>query len=142
MIKKFILKNCFFLIRKKNMTDNVRQGLKLYCGDKSVIPPNRRKGSTLQCFRRGWAIGSYIKEQEFPKRVQQAKEETKRQLAKSIEEEGIGVLKNELRLSPLSKDLVRSIATRLTGTPQAVPRYSVMTKEQLITELVQRGFQR
>lgn len=132
------------------MADNVRRGLRLYCGNKQVLPPNRQRGTPYQCFRRGFAVGRYITERQFPQRLEQRTRQieaattamTRRQLVQQIQQEGIAVLRRELRLSGLNKDLIRSIAVRLTGTNQAIPRYSSMSREELINELVQRGFQR
>jgi hypothetical protein len=109
-----------------------------------------RRGSPFQCFRRGIAIGRYITEKTIPERVRQRTRQieattsavTRRQLARQIQEEGIAVLKREIQIGNLNKDLIRSIAIRLTGTNQAIPRYSSMSREQLVDELVQRGFQR
>jgi len=131
------------------MADNIRSGLKIYCGTKP-LPPMTRRGSPFQCFRRGIAIGRYITEKTIPERVRQRTRQieattsavTRRQLARQIQEEGIAVLKREIQIGNLNKDLIRSIAIRLTGTNQAIPRYSSMSREQLVDELVQRGFQR
>jgi hypothetical protein len=69
---------------------------------------------------------------------------TRRQVAQQIEKEGIAALKRELRIGGLNKDLIRSIALRLTGTNQAITGYSRrgMSRELLIDELVKRGFRR
>jgi hypothetical protein len=67
---------------------------------------------------------------------------TRRQLAQQVEQGGIAVLKRELRIGGLNKDLIRSIALRLTGTNQAITGYSSMSRERLVDELVQRGFRR
>lgn len=132
------------------MTDNVRNGLRVYCGNKEILPPMTQRGTPYQCFRRGFNIGRYVSERSFPRRLEERTKQieavtsalTRRQLAQQIQQEGIAVLKRELRLEGLNKDLVRSIAVRFTNTPQAIPRYSSMTRDQLIAELVQRGFQR
>jgi len=132
------------------MTDNVRNGLQIYCGNKTVIPPDRRRGTPFECLKKGISIGRYVSERSFPRRLEERTKQieavtsalTRRQLAQQIQQEGIAVLKRELRLEGLNKDLVRSIAVRFTNTPQAIPRYSSMTRDQLIAELVQRGFQR
>ena len=46
-------------------------------------------------------------------------------------------MKYLLRLEPLSKDLVRSIAAR-----ENIPRYSLMSREQLIDAVVSKGWSR
>lgn len=139
------------------MTDNVRRGLRIepprriYCGDKRVLPAGYQQfGTRLICFRKGFAVGKVVQEKTFPERLRARTRQieaataglTRQQLAAQIQKEGISVLKNELRLDGLNKDLVRSLAVRLTGTDQAIPRYSTLTREQLIGELVQRGFKR
>jgi len=131
------------------MTDNVRNGLKLYCGAKQMLPPMTQRGSPYQCFRRGFSIGRYITEQKFPQRLQQRTRQieaassamTRRQLADEINKRGLNVLKREIRLRSLrDKDLVRSIARRLHGTANQIDRYWNLSQEALIDELVRRGF--
>lgn len=132
------------------MGDNIQTGLKLYCGNKEVLPPRTRRGTPFQCFRRGFAVGRYVAEKTLPQRVQQRTRQieaatsamTRRQLAQQVEQGGIAVLKRELRIGGLNKDLIRSIALRLTGTNQAITGYSSMSRERLVDELVQRGFRR
>ena len=139
------------------MTDNVRQGLRIepprriYCGNKAVLPPGYGQfGNRLVCFRKGFAVGKIVQEKTFPERLRSRTQQveaavaglTRQQLINEIQKKGLNVLKNELRLDQLNKDLVRSLAVRLTGTDQAIPRYSNLSKEQLILELVQRGFTR
>lgn len=112
--------------------NNIADGLRIYCGNRSPLPLNYDSfGSRLYCFRRGFNVGKYVQSTK-----------TKKEIVERIQNEGIGFLKDDLKLSGLNKDLIRSIALRLTGTPQAVPRYSSLTREQLIDELVIRGFQR
>ena len=131
------------------MANNVQQGLRLYCGLKDV-PEDSRRGNVLECFRRGFAVGKRVQEQkERVKRrtdVRRAEAITsvleKRKLVDQIQTNGLNVLKRQLSLDTLNKDLVRSLATRLTGTEQAIRNYSSMTREQLVNALVERGFQR
>jgi len=133
------------------MADNIRRGLRVYCGMKEPLPPGYGSyGSRFQCFKKGFAVGKTVQERTFAQRMRDRQYQveaattalTRRQLAEQINQRGIGVLKRELRLGSLSKDLVRSIAVRLTGTNDAVPQYWRLSQEQLIQELVQRGFQR
>jgi len=67
---------------------------------------------------------------------------TKHQLSQKIELDGLNILKNQIHLEKLPKDLIRSIAMKMTSTPNSIPRYSMMTKDDLIDQLVQRGFKR
>ena len=130
---------------------NINRGLRIYCGTKTPLPQGYGEyGSRLACFRKGFAIGKRVEGQTFAQRFRERQAQveattavlTRQQLINEIQEQGIGVLKRELHLGPLSKDLVRSIAVRLTGTPNAVPNYWRLSKEELIQQLVQRGFQR
>lgn len=120
--------------------DNIAEGLQIYCGAKP-LPPNRRRGTPLQCFRRGFGVGSYVNEQKFPSRLQRAEAAQRGQLlkkvARDIETMGLMNMKHLLRLEPLSKDLVRSIAAR-----ENIPRYSLMSREQLIDAVVSKGWSR
>lgn len=125
----------------------------IYCGLR-ILPEGKVYGNRLQCFQRGMrtgmAIGHAQEALQTQEKVRTATERaaaissalTKRQLAQQIQKEGIAVLKQHLELSKLNKDLVRSIAIRLTGTAQAIPYYSRMTLEQLKDALVERGFRR
>jgi hypothetical protein len=58
-----------------------------------------------------------------------------------LKREGLAALKNSLRLSNMNKDEIRSLAVRLTGTPNAIQGYSRMSVDQLRQELVNRGWQ-
>lgn len=112
--------------------DNINNGLRIYCGNKTPLPSNYDNfGTRLYCFKKGFNVGRYVQSTR-----------TKKEIVERIQNEGIGFLKDDLKLSGLNKDLIRSIALRLTGTPQAIPRYSSLTREQLIDQLVIRGFTR
>ena len=125
---------------------NINQGLRLYCGSKRPVPHGKRLGTQLECFRRGFGIGSYVKEQTFPDRMGQVEAGVRgvvlRQVVRDIETRGLLNFKQQLRLEQLSKDLIRSIAVKLTGTRDEIRGYSSMTREQLINALVQRGWRR
>lgn len=126
------------------MSNNIQEGLRIYCGSKP-LPPNRRRGTPLQCFRRGFGVGSYLNEQKFPARLQtqlQRAEAAQRgelikKMARDIETMGLMSFKRILHLNPLSKDLVRSIAQH-----ENIRNYSSMSREQLIDAVSQKGWSR
>lgn len=123
---------------------NIQEGLRIYCGAKP-LPPNRRRGTPLECFRRGFGVGSYLNELKLPGRVKSQLQraeaaqrgELVKKMARDIESMGLMSFKRILRLNPLSKDLVRSIAQR-----ENVPRYSLMSREELIDAVAQKGWSR
>lgn len=128
------------------MADNIRAGLRIYCGNKPVLPPDRRRGSPFECFRRGFAVGRYVSEGTFPQRLQQRQRQveaatrglTRRQLVEQINKsQGIAFLKRELRLNQIQdKDIIRSIARRIN-----LPQYWSKSVQTLRAELLERGFQ-
>jgi hypothetical protein len=116
-----------------------------YCGLRPGIP----KDSPGNCFLKGKRVG-FVAGMEKMKTMAQkksrvmtelTKKSTVKNVAAMIQERGLAYLKSHLKLSKLTKDEVRSIATRYTGTNQAIPRYSTMTVQQLRQELINRGFQ-
>jgi hypothetical protein len=122
----------------------------MFCGNREQLPPRSYQGTPLQCFKRGIGIGRYIQSQKEGTIRREERKRTeaissvlvKRQLTRQIETQGLLSLKRDLRIGNLNKDLVRSIATRLTGTANPITGYSQMSRERLIEELVQRGFKR
>ena len=133
------------------MTDNVNRGLRMFCGNKQQLPPQTFRGTPFQCFKKGIGVGIGLQKTEEQNIRRQERQRTeaisyvllRRKMARDIESKGINVLKRDLRLSALQdKDLVRSVARKLTGTTQSITGYSGMSQEQLINELVARGFQR
>jgi hypothetical protein len=77
--------------------------------------------------------------------IYEAKDETtdettkvKENIANQIQQYGLKVLKKQLKLSNLNKDLIRSIAS----SGEQVPRYSRLTKEELIDALAEKGWAR
>ena len=128
---------------------NIDNGLRIYCGAKRPVPRGKYLGTPLACFRKGFGVGSYIEKQKIPKRDKsQAQIEattralTIRQIAREIETKGLLNFKNLIRLDSLSKDLIRSIAVKLTGSRDEIRGYSQMSREQLINSLVERGWKR
>ena len=134
--------------REFGSTDSTTRGLRIYCGSKPV-PRGKYLGTPLACFRRGFGVGSYVEQKKIPKRDKsQAQIEattralTIKQIAKDIETKGLLNFKSLIRLDNLSKDLIRSIALKLTGSRDEIRGYSNMTREQLINSLVERGWKR
>lgn len=120
-----------------------------YCGDKPT-PPGRRKGTALQCFKKGIKTGIAVSYRTIiPKALKQrtrqveaiTKGETTKRIARSLQTEGLPSLKRHLHLTELNKDELRSIAVRLHHGPQQIPAYYNMSKQALTDALVQRGFQ-
>ena len=66
--------------------------------------------------------------------------ETKKKIAKDISKMGLVALKKEIRLSKLNSRELSSIANRLHPIKSFEPHYSTMKKQELIDELVRRGF--
>lgn len=149
------------------MPDVSTQTKGTYCGSKKGIPTD----TPSNCFKKGIKIGfvggikkgikqaakkAHVltemqtkelervkKQKEFAEKgVVVSKVLAKKQIAREIESKGLNALKHDLHLDNLNKDQVRSLATRLTGTTQSIPYYSSMSKEQLIDELVRRGYKR
>jgi hypothetical protein len=130
----------------------------VYCGILRPAPRGREIGTPAQCFasgRRGGFVAGvekgFVEGTKQEKIKQQKKQKiketitqtlTKQQFVKEIEDKGLNFLKKELHLDRLNKDLIRSIATRLTGTEQAIKLYSLLTREELVNRLVERGFKR
>jgi hypothetical protein len=130
----------------------------VYCGAHRPPPNGRPLGTPAQCFssgRRGGFVAGVQKgivegtkqEKEKQQKKQKIKEVitrtlTKQQFVKEIEDKGLSFLKKEIRLSKLNKDLIRSLATALTKTEQAITRYSSLTREELVNRLMERGFKR
>lgn len=93
-------------------------------------------------------IGKMLQEQSVPARLmerQRAAEAAtagvaRRQLIQIIQTRGLAALKQELPIGTLNKDELRSIAVRLSGSEQAIPRYSIMSQQQLRDALLERGF--
>jgi len=132
------------------MADNVRSGLKMYCGNKTPIPPRTYMGTPLACFRRGFGIGLYVqREKQRPARLQERQRTeaitsvlVRRKLAQDIETKGLNVLKRDIRIGDLPLGLLKGLAQRLTGTEMVIPRYGMMNREEIIEALVLRGFRR
>lgn len=102
-----------------------------YCGTKTNLPQGyTRKGSAYECLRAGIRIGEM-----------NSKEKLKQLLQERIEKKGLLGIKDYVRVGKLNKDELRSIAVRLTGSNEAIPRYWAMNITQLRDELIQRGFQ-
>lgn len=124
---------------------NVSTGLKIYCGMKP-LKPNQKRGTTLQCFKRGVGIGFAIQTEKNKKKLNEVeaviRAETIKRNVKDIETKGLLPFKQMLHLDALSKDLVRSIAVKLTGSRDEIRGYSNMSREALINALVERGWQR
>lgn len=135
--------------------DNVRRGLRIrmYCGNKEVLPPNTERGTPFTCFRRGIAVGQYVQaRKDDVLRRQRTRTERRRteaitgvlmrrQIARDIEEKGVNVLKREIKIGQLPLGLLRAIAQKLTGTANAINRYGSMTLEELKERLIMIGFQ-
>lgn len=128
---------------------NINNGLRIFCGRRSTpLPANSRRGSPLQCFRKGFMIGKAQQEGTFSSRLAERRRATeaatagvaRRRFDMMIQTRGLASLKQTLPLSLLNKDELRSIAVRLSGTPDAIPRYSGMSQEQLREALITRGF--
>ena len=134
---------------------NIKQGLRivpmpLYCGLLRPAPNDRTIGTPTECFKQGLRSG-FVAGIQKGKKQEKTKQKTRevltasltrQQVAKEIEDKGLNFLKSHLSLDKLNKDLIRSLCTKLTGTEQAIPRYSTMTREQLVQNLVERGFKR
>lgn len=127
------------------MSNNVSSGLKIYCGMKP-LKPNQKRGTTLQCFKQGVGIGIGIQTEKNKKKLNEVESviraETIKRNVKDIETKGLLPFKNMLHLDSLSKDLIRSIAVKLTGTNDQIIGYSKLSREELIDQLVQRGWKR
>lgn len=140
-----------------------------YCGKKRP-PPGTHLGTPYQCLRKGAYVGrkqgieettrlyrthvipvmeathqDVLRRQRF-KSAKSVVEENlkKRQLIKNIKNEKLLALKKYLNLvgDKLNKDELRSIATKYTGTANAITGYSNMSQAQLTDALVERGFKR
>lgn len=130
------------------MTDNVRTGLKMYCGSKEVLPPLTYRGTTLACFQKGIGVGRYIQKQIDNKIRRQERQRveaissvlTRRKIAKDIETKGLNSLKQEIRIGTLPIGMLKALAQRLTGTTQPIPQYGKQNRQELIVQLQQRGF--
>lgn len=93
-------------------------------------------------------IGKAQQESTFPQRLLQRTRAAeaasagvaRRRFDMMIQSRGLAALKTTLPLSVLNKDELRSIAVRLSGTIDAIPRYSQMSQEQLREALIARGF--
>lgn len=128
---------------------NINNGLRIYCGSKRPIPRGKFLGTPLACFRRGFSVGSYVEKQKIPERDKSqtqieaaTRALTIKQIARDIETKGLLNFKNLIRLDNLSKDLIRSIALKLTGSRDEIKGYSQLSREQLINALVERGWKR
>ncbi len=106
----------------------------------------------IACFRKGQRVGTAYAYSQCDKKVQKektkstiekalVKKQTHVEIGKMINERGLPYLKRHLHLNQLSKDEIRSVATRMTGTANAIPRYSSMTLQQLKDALRQQGWQ-
>lgn len=126
------------------MTD-ITNGMRIYCGAKENVPRGSVRGSPNVCFRKGFGVGSYVNEKSCRTRIQEEAQrieaalrgELIKKVARDIEIMGLMNFKQLIRLNTLSKDLVRSIAAR-----ENIPRYSMMTREELINAVVAKGWQR
>lgn len=96
--------------------DNIRTGLRLIRENASM---ERNKRSAFQRPRTTLAI---------------------KRFCLRILEDRIDVLKRELCLNELNKEMLRGLAGRLTGTDQHIKHYGRMGKEELVAALVERGF--
>jgi hypothetical protein len=108
-------------------------------------PPRVRTSST---------IGTQTERQQQPTYEQGIKEQSKRgkvlrelavkskhkEIMDKINSSGLTALKNDIHLDNLSKDEIRAICTRYTGTPNAVPRYWTLKLPELKDALVDRGW--
>ena len=117
-----------------------------YCGLKPGIPADSPGRCFLKGRKSGFVAGLQKGKEMASKKAHVLTELTtqasKKTIAEMIEKRGLTYLKTHLHVDKLNKDEIRSIMIRLTGTPQAVPRYSSMTLAQLRNELVQRGWKR
>lgn len=122
------------------------------------LPNNEVLDTPSNCFKKGRKVGFYIgatvekkKGKEMRKQLEKQHEKKitktrlegkleKKKLMDDIKSKGLSSLKNALRLSELSKDEIRSIAVRYTGTPNMIPNYSRMNLDQLRQELQNRGW--
>ncbi len=137
-------------------------GTPSYCYKKGVrsgfvagIQKGTLQGTTLE--RKRSAVRSELIQRGEQQRTQQAtrkavkeavprieattKAMTRGEIAKAIETKGLTTLKRQLHLNRLTKDEIRSLATRYTGTANAITRYSTLTQDQLKQELRNRGWQ-
>lgn len=120
----------------------------IYCGLQTPSPSGVPIGSPNACYKQGLRSGFVAgiqKGRKEEKQKQKIKETislnlNKQQIAKEIETKGLTFLKQQLHLNNMTKDLIRSIATKLTNTDQAIPYYSRLTREELVQQLIQRGF--
>jgi hypothetical protein len=131
--------------------DNIKLGMRIYCGAQRPPPRNKRPGTSVECFKSGVKAGFVAglkvqkeKSEQKTKAVEAlttmlTERMTKEQLASAIQQRGLNVLKQQLHLSKLNKDLIRSI---VVSGGETIPGYSKMTKDQLINALIQRGWKR
>ena len=126
---------------------NINQGLRIFCGNKTPIPPNTRRGTPLECFRKGFMIAKTQEKtisRRLTERTRAVEASTagiaRRRFDMMIQSQGLASLKRTLPISALNKDEMRSIAQRLTGTNDAIPRYSTLSQDQLRQALIERGF--
>lgn len=66
--------------------------------------------------------------------------ETKKKIAEDINKMGLTALKREIHLSKLNSRELSSIANRLHPANPFEPHYSSLRKQELIDELIRRGF--
>ena len=130
-------------------SNNVSSGLKIYCGVRKP-KKDQRLGSASECFqsgrRSGIKVGIDIQTEKNKKKLNEVeaviRAETIKRNIKDIETKGLLPFKQMIHLDSLSKDLVRSIAVKLTGTNDQITGYSKMSREELINSLVDRGWHR
>lgn len=126
---------------------NINQGLRIFCGNRT-LPPNTRRGTPLECFRKGFTVGRLQQEKTVSRRLTERTRAVeastagiaRRRFDMMIQSQGLASLKRTLPISALNKDEMRSIAQRLTGTNDAIPRYSTLSQDQLRQALIERGF--
>lgn len=117
-----------------------------YCGMKPNIPT----ASPGTCFLKGKKVGFVAGLQKGLEKgrrkgrvmTELTRQSTIKNVANEIQNKGLIYLKRHLHIDHLNKDELRSIIVRMTGTAQAVPRYSSLSKDQLRQALLDRGFQR
>jgi hypothetical protein len=145
-------------------------GGKKYCGAKNPPPEGRPRGTPNACFKAGIAVGARMGEATTTRKVKtarvageaaataRAKPKIKAAATKAKQagimmgsaskdaqvskklEKGIVGFQHKINIDKLKKDELRSIAVRLTNTPNALPGYSHMSEALLRAGLKERGY--
>jgi hypothetical protein len=141
-----------------------------YCGAKNPPPDGKELDTPNACFRKGIAVGARMGETVTRTRVRKARvageaaatarakpkikdASTKAkqagimmgsaskdaQVSKKLEK-GIVGFQHNINIDKLKKDELRSIAVRLTNTPNALHGYSHMSEALLRAGLKERGY--